>query len=421
MTNLLAGYRVVESSMLLNGASTGMMLVDLGAEVIKVESPFLGDYLRVEETAYMHRQANKSKRSIALDLRKEEGREIFYRLLQTADVFLTNAIADRNDKLGLGYAQLKARKPDIIYCQNTGFGATGPYASIPTHGQMMDALAGALPVAMDEDGLARPSRAYRWRTGSMASAGEGTATGAIYAAFHIAAALARKAKTGEGCYIDVSSAEAAIASAWLAASLQLNVPEKAGWWQDEVNTLPIARYQNYQTRDGKFVLFCPEEKKFWESFCDLVGRSDLKPRANGVELRREIQHIFSTKTLEEWIKIAIKHRLPIGPVHDGAAAVKADPQIAARGIFTDAPSAEEPFTFIGQPALVDGERARPAASSPELGEHTTEILRELGFSDDDIKRFAAAEITTSANLRHDHISDRVYGDVENSRDFKKDQ
>ena len=192
MTRLLSGYRIIESSMLLNGATTSMMLVDLGAELIKVESPFLGDYIRAQPAhpINMHLQVNKGKRSIALDLRKPQGREVMYRLVETADVFVTNAVGSRNEKLGIGYHQLKALKNDIIYCQNTGYGAEGAYSQMPTHGQMMDSMAGAFPMEMGEDGLTRLRQSELRAPFSLTNAGSGTATGAIYAAFHIAAALA---------------------------------------------------------------------------------------------------------------------------------------------------------------------------------------------------------------------------------------
>lgn len=406
---LLSGYRVIESSVLLNGAATGMMLADLGAEVIKVESPGLGDYLRLPETRHLHLQAAKGKRSLALDLKTDEGRAVFARLLATADAFVTNAPGNRNDRLGLGYEQLKALKPDIVYCQNTGFGATGPFRDVPSHGQMMDAMAGALPMTMGEDGLTVPSARYRRRTGSLVSGGEGTAMGAIYAAFHIAAALAHREKTGNGCFIDVSSAHAVVASSWVAASALLNRPGRRGWWQNEDNVRPVARYQAYRTSDARFILFCPEERKFWYAFCDLVARPDLKDQERGESLRREIQHIIAQRSLAEWLQVAVDHRLPIGPANDGIEEVRADPQIASRPIFIEGTGDGDPFTYIAQPVIVNGQRPAPLSHAPELGENNAEILAELGFGVDEIRALENAGIV-SAPPAERHIISSIYGD-----------
>lgn len=406
---LLSGYRVIESSMLLNGAATAMMLVDLGAEVIKVESPGMGDYLRLPETRHLHLQAAKGKRSIALDLKREEGRAVFARLLRSADAFVTNAVADRNDRLGLGYEQLRAIKPDIVYCQNTGFGASGPFREVPCHGQMMDAMAGALPMVMGEDGLVVPSDMYRRRTGSLVSGGEGTAMGAIYSAFHIAAGLAHREKTGEGCYIDVSSADAVVASSWTATSALLNRPNRRGWWQNEDNLRSVARYQAYQTLDGRFVLFCPEERKFWHSFCDLMDRPELKDQERGEPLRREIQKIIAGRTLADWLALAVQHQLPIGPANDGIEQVCADPQIASRPIFVEGEGDGARFTYIGQPAIVN--RTPPPAFShaPELGEHNAEILAELGYGESEVEQLRETGIV-SAPPAERHIISSIYGD-----------
>src|SRR5262249_12404960 len=159
-------------------------------------------------------------------------------------VFVTNTTGDRTAKLGIAYEQLREHRADLVYCQNTGFGATGPYANLPVHGQMMDSLAGARPVVMGDDGLTRPALdSVSWP--SLSIGGEGTATGAIYAAFHIAAALARRERTGRGCYLDVSSAAAVTASGWTAAAALLNQPEVAAAVADPAQRRGVARYQWY--------------------------------------------------------------------------------------------------------------------------------------------------------------------------------
>jgi crotonobetainyl-CoA:carnitine CoA-transferase CaiB-like acyl-CoA transferase len=162
----------------------GTLLGDLGADVIKIESPFQGDYLRdflgqiTPHHSPAHVQVNKNKRSVALDLRTAAGKEIFWRLLATADVFLDGNAGDALDRLGVGYAEQRKRKPDIVFCQVSGFGHGGAYGSIPTHGQMMNALAACTPMEMGEDGLTRPAAPTRastapttsWRAWSAGSA-----------------------------------------------------------------------------------------------------------------------------------------------------------------------------------------------------------------------------------------------------------
>jgi formyl-CoA transferase len=406
---LLSNFRIIESSMLLNGAATGMMLVDLGAEVIKVESPGMGDYIRLPETRHLHLQTNKGKKSLALDLKQEAGREIFYRLLETADAFVTNAVAGANEKLGIAYEQLRSRKPDIVYCQNTGFGATGPFGQVPSHGQMMDAMGGALPFVMGDDGLAVPKADYVRRTNTMVSAGDGVSMGAIYAAFHIAAALAQRERTGQGAYIDVSSAQAVVASAWLAATAQINRPERRGWWQDPANTRPVARYQAYAAKDGKMLLFCPEEEKFWSKFCDLVERPDLKPEKRGEPLRRAIQTIIATRDRAEWLALATEHRLPIGPINDGIDEVRTDPQVASRPMFVEGQADGKPFTYIGQPAIVDGKPITAPDAAPELGQDNHSLLADLGYDPAAIADLEARQVIAAPPAER-HIISAIYGD-----------
>jgi len=412
VSGLLDGYRVVEVSMLLNGATTSMMLADLGANVIKIESPRLGDYLRIDETRYLHQQANRNKRSVALDLATAGGQAVLARLIATADVFVTNSTGDRAGKLGLSYEQLRVHRPDLVYCQNTGFGTTGPYGDLPVHGQMMDSLAGARPVVMDADGLTRPAAdSVSWP--SLSIGGEGTATGAIYAAFHIAAALARRERTGLGCYLDVASATAVTANAWTAVAALLNQPEAAAAIADPAQRRGVARYQWYETAEGRFVLFCPEERKFWQAFCELVERPDLVDRVHGEDLRRDIQAIMHTRTLADWMQVAIDHRLPIGPAYDSISDVVADPQVAARGIFVRGHDAGgQPVTYIGQPVLVDGAATPEPSPAPGHGADTEAVLRELGYNADEIALFASDRVTTADEVDDDYIALNVHAIVE---------
>ena len=158
MSSLLRGIRVVESAMLFNGDRLGALLGDLGADVIKVESPAGGDYLRDmlgEVTPHFSPaflQANRHKRSVTIDLKSEAGRSVFWRLLESADVFVDGNAAGACQKLGIGYEEQMEHNPGIVFCHYSGFGGSGPYAAIPTHGQMMDTLAGALPVELIRPG-----------------------------------------------------------------------------------------------------------------------------------------------------------------------------------------------------------------------------------------------------------------------------
>jgi crotonobetainyl-CoA:carnitine CoA-transferase CaiB-like acyl-CoA transferase len=394
MIQLLEGVRVIESAMLFTGDHLGTLLGDLGADIIKVERPPAGDYIRdflgqiLPRYSPAHVQVNKNKRSVGLDLRQPHALEVFWRLLATADVFIDGAAGEATASLGIGSEEQRRRKPDIIYCQVSGYGA-GPYAGVPTHGAMMNALAGSRPQVV-EDGLCRPDPDAQADTRSTALGGEGTAMAGICGAFMVAAALQHRARTGEGCAIDVSASDAVIASAWVGATYGLN-------WDRMTDTSsvppagPQAKYAHYETSDGKLILFCGIEHKFWANFCRATGREDLVEVAVTTgpvdfaadeQLRRTLAAVFRTRTQEEWVEMAVQHDIAMGPAYNTVAEVAADPHTRQREIFHPGvhPVAGE-FTYVGQPAMVRGQPYEVYRHAPSVGEHTGEVLSEVGYTE----------------------------------------
>ncbi|HEX4658973.1 MAG TPA: CoA transferase [Streptosporangiaceae bacterium] len=396
MTELLKGIRVIESAMLFNGDRLGSLLGDMGADVIKVESPG-GDYLRdmlgqvAPHYSPAHLEVNKNKRSMTLDLRVDAGRAVFWRLLDTADVFVDGNAGSAMARLGVGYEQQQARKPDIVYCQYTGYGSAGPYGTIPTHGQMMDALVGAMPTRMGDDGFMH-SFVPDTSMGTMRDGGGGPSTGAVYAAFAVAAALVQRSRTGQGVYIDAAGSDAVAVNAWIHLTYALNdkrITDRSSLPGIRATGNDEPRYQYYATRDGKVLLFCCIEPRFWRNFCRAAGREDLLTPdqetgpvefGQNDELRRELQRIIVQRDLADWVRMAAEHRIPMGPAYVSAGELRDDPHLRERELFVDTEHpAVGPYTNIGLPTIVRGQPYRLHRHAPALGEHTDEVLGELGY------------------------------------------
>jgi crotonobetainyl-CoA:carnitine CoA-transferase CaiB-like acyl-CoA transferase len=412
VSGLLDGIRVVEVAVLFNGDVVGQQLGDLGADVIKIESPGRGDYLRdmlgqiAPHQSPAHLQVNRNKRSVTLDVRTEAGREVFWKLLADADVFVDGLLSGACDRMGIGYAEQRARKPDIVYCHCSGFGAKGRYAMIPTHGQMMNAAAAAVTVGMDDDGLVR-QRANDELMYGTSGGGDGTTAAAVHAALRTVAAIVRRDRTGQGALLDAAGADAVIAQGWIGAVYGWNesrLTDRTGLRPAGAAAFSSARYQYYATSDDRFVLFCAIEPKFWQRFCTAVDRPDLvvDGPSDGApvdfahgddQLRRELQRVFETRTQRQWLDLAIEADLPIGPAHQGVGALLADEHLRERNIVVDGEHpAAGPFTYVGSPVIVDGQPFTVRRPAPDLGQHTDEVLAELGLDEDEVKRLRATGV-----------------------------
>jgi crotonobetainyl-CoA:carnitine CoA-transferase CaiB-like acyl-CoA transferase len=397
MIRLLEGVRVLECAVLFNGDLVGRLLGDLGADVIKIEAPGSGDYLRdflgqiTPHHSPAHVYVNRNKRSVTLNLRAEEGRNIFFDLLRTADIFVDGFAGDACAALGIGYEDQRRVKPDIIYAQSSGFGR-GPYQQIPTHGLMMGALGGGVRLRMGSDGLVE----------DLGGMGDGTVVGATNAALSAVAALHHRDRTGEGAYIDGAGSDAVLATLWFYATYAWNedrITDRQGMSRPEIGRREAgrnAKYHYYETKDRKFVLFCGIEHKFWDNFCRAIERDDLRAVKDtstpvdfgrgDIDLVQELQSIFHTRTLAEWVDIARAHDIALGPANQLEDLLD-DSHLRAREIIYESvhPHAG-PVTQVGWPAPIRGhpfEQRRPA---PRLGEHTDAVLTELGITAEDIHR-----------------------------------
>ena len=388
----LAGVRVIESSLLGPGAIT-MHLADLGAEVIKVESP-LGDYVRemtwpiINGVSLFHLQIHRGKKSIVIDLRKEEGMRLYLELVRRADVVVEAMRPGSLEKRGLGYDQLRLVNPRIVFCNISGYGMTGPYKDLPAHGIAFDTWAGLVNPAYDEDGFC-----YIPEHASM-----GMHAGPLFGALGVLAGVIRARETGEGCMMEIGQSDAAAYMDWYrsetwkayerpeaevtgnkADNYERRAPGTAGMKEG-------VRYQIYESADSH-VLLMASEQAFWKNFCSGVGRLDLFEKWPGSkyadhargnrELQRELQAIFKTKTSREWIEFGIQHNTPIAPVNTPKT-IANDPQFQVRLPWY--PASRHGADMLPFPVKLVGEELPEPSMAPTLGEHTEQVLAEvLGY------------------------------------------
>ena len=385
LAGALTGIVVLDLSRLLPGPYCTLLLSDLGAEVIKIEEPGRGDYLRQEgprvpgtNEGYAFAMLNRNKRSVTINLKHEDGRAVFSTLLRRADVLVESFRPGVMKRLGLGYSDLKADHPGLIYCSISGYGQNSPYANWPGHDINYLAVAGIVHLS------GTPPRTAAVPISDFES-GQRAALG-------ISAALIARGRSGEGQYIDISMVDGAVS--WMVLPL-------ADYWATGVPPLCMDELQDrgqqrlvglcpgysiYQASDGKYVSVGASEERFWISLCKALGRPDLvDSQMETRDLDRLLGTIFATRTQQEWIEAFSETDACAVPVNDIPALI-ADPHVASRELIGE--QCVDGGTMYAL-ASAFGQRRAPGnqlGAVPALGADTASVLQEAGFDPAQVER-----------------------------------
>jgi len=378
---MILDARVLDLSRLLPGPYCSRILADFGAEVIKIERPGGGDWLRhmpplADGEGVLFQILNRGKKSITLNLKSDVGRAIFLRLVETADVLLESFRPGVMERLGLGYETLAQANSRLVYCSLSGYGPAGPYQQRAGHNLNYIGLAGLL----DPTGA---------REGPPAIPGAPVAdlAGALWAAVSILLALLARERTGQGQRVEGSLLGAAL------SCLPVAMAQHAGrqpMEQDGGNlTGGLICYHVYETQDGEYMTLAALEPEFWAAFCRTAGREDLieqqfAPALPGERAYEELRALFRTRTRQEWMEALKGTDACCEPVYTLNEALASAP-VQALGMLTGA-GLLPPVRLSAQPARPSNPDRMPFIRAPSLGQHTAALLTELGYDAAEVER-----------------------------------
>jgi len=374
----LAGVRILDLTRLLPGPVATLHLADLGAEVIKIEDPQIGDYARTlgtgqgEDSAYF-RMINRNKQGLCLDLKKPEGVEVFLRLARDADVVVESFRPGVMDKLGVGYDRVAAINPRIAYCAISGYGQDGPYRDLAGHDINYLGYAGVLDqIGTEGDKPAIPNFQIADLLG-----------GALTAAMGILAAVLEARATGRGRLIDVSMTDSVLAHTYF-TMLRLNEAGRSSPRGTDLLSGGLPCYATYRCADGKYMAVGALEGKFWKTCCQVLGQPAWVKRQWDAALRDEMAALFVTRPRDDWAAQFEAMDCCVTPVLSPEESL-VNEQIAARGMVLR----DEALTQFAPPLKMSDFDFAVRQPAPQVGEHNARILAAAGYSSDEIGQLQA--------------------------------
>jgi CoA:oxalate CoA-transferase len=388
MPGPLEDVKILDLSWVLAGPFCTMNLSDLGAEVIKLERPNVGDLARgnapfIDGESSYFMSINRGKKSITIDLQTEKGKELFLELIKKVDVIIENFMPGTMKRLGLDYDAVKEHNPRIIYTSLSGFGQSGPHAQNRALDVIIQAAGGMMSITGETDGPpVKPGASI------------GDLTAGLFTAIGILSALHEREKSGKGQYIDISMLDCQLSileNAFARYFATGEIPKRLG-----TRHAVFTPFQAFETKDGYIVIaMVGGARNQWPLFCAIIGRLELmdderyQTGASRTEHYDELipilNEVLKTKTTDEWIKELSEVGIPCGPINN-IAEVAADPQVEHRNMIIDVPHPKlGKVKMINTPVKLSRTPGKVLASAPELGQDTREILnRLLGLTDDEI-------------------------------------